>query len=70
VSRAERTEAELLAVQEQLNDLAGVLSTSADGVSGRVDVTMVRATVQQQNELDERFGSGVVRLSGALWPID
>lgn len=68
VSMGLRTEAELLRVQQELNELPGLLTSSADGLSGRVEVTVVRATTQEQRRLDEQFGAGVVRLSGALRP--
>jgi hypothetical protein len=70
VSAASRTQAELNRVQAALSRLPGLTSSGQDVVAGAVDAQVHVATERQQRELDERFGAGVVRLSGALQPID
>ena len=70
VSSAERTQDELNGVQEALNTLPGFSGSGQDVVAGVVDARVFVATERQQRELDERFGVGVVRLSGLLEPID
>jgi hypothetical protein len=39
-------------------------------VAGAVGAEVYVATERRQRGLDERFGAGVVRLSGVLKPID
>jgi hypothetical protein len=70
VSRAIRSDAELRHVQDALNHTPGLLMSGPNGMTGQVDLTVVRATVQQQHEFDARFGPGVVHLTGRLQPID
>jgi hypothetical protein len=70
VSRAERSQAELSRVQEAVSGLSGFAGSGQDVVAGVVDVQVWVATERQQREFDERFGAGVVRLSGLLQPID
>jgi hypothetical protein len=70
VSAAERTHAELRRVQDAASKLPGLVSASTDVVAGVVDLQVYVATEHQQRELDERFGAGVVRLSGLLQPLD
>jgi hypothetical protein len=68
VSAAERTEAELRAIQEEMSDLPGFLGSGV--TEGAVQVSVLVAHVATQRELDDRYGAGVVRLVGALRPID
>ena len=70
VSTARYSEAELGAAQEHLN--AGGEYTSS-GISVRdnaVAVTAWVATESMQARLDERFGPGMVGLSGLLQPVE
>jgi len=76
VTRAERTEAELRAVQDELvaemradGSDPGFLSVAVDVVVGRVDAQVWLATPQDRARLDERFGPGVVRLESVLQPV-
>lgn len=70
VSSAERTEAELRRVQEGLAGEPGTLFSSSDVASGTVELCVPVATEERQRELDERYGTGVVRLVGQLEPLD
>jgi len=70
VSEAIRTDAELRRVQEAVTATPGFLMAGANGFTGQVEVTVIRATVQQQSAFDARFGAGVVRLTGVLAPLD
>jgi hypothetical protein len=70
VSSAPRSEADLLAVQEELMDVPGALSSGPDPATGTVSLAVVRGTLEHQQELDDRFGAGTVRLWGQLEPID
>jgi hypothetical protein len=70
VTAAERPLSELLAVQDELHDELGALSSSVDEVRGVVGVTVVVADKHLQRTLDERYGEGVVELTGALEPLD
>lgn len=64
-----RTEAELRRVQTALENAPGMLSSGADSIGGWVDLTVVRATRQYQQQLDSTYGPGLVRLIGALEPL-
>lgn len=68
VSAAERTEADLRAIQEEMSDVPGFLGSGV--TEGAVQVSVLVARVSTQRELDDRHGAGVVRLVGALQPID
>ena len=70
VSKALRTDAELRRVQEAVVATPGALQAGVNGFTGQVEVTVIRATVQQQAAFDARYGAGVVRLTGVLQPID
>lgn len=70
VSSAERSEAQLHQAQEEVAGEPGVLFTSTDVVSGTVEVGVPVATEERQQELDDRYGSGAVRLVGRLEPLD
>lgn len=65
-----RTEAELRRVQTALEHAPGMLESGADSIGGWVDLTVVRATRQYQQQLDDTYGAGLVRLIGALEPVD
>ena len=66
VSAAERTEAELRAVQERLGDLPGMLSSGV--AQDRVQLSVVHDDGSLQRRLDAEYGSGVVEVSSALRP--
>ncbi|WP_152363617.1 hypothetical protein [Microlunatus speluncae] len=68
VSRAERTEAELQAVQEQLGQVKGFLSSSADARAGVVRADVVWDDGSIQSALNQKFGDGVVVVQSALQP--
>jgi hypothetical protein len=70
VAQAARSEAELSSVQEELPDLPGQLGSGTEARTGQVVVDLLVATEERQRELDAEFGSGTVRLHGALVPID
>jgi hypothetical protein len=70
VSAAPRTQAELHAVQQYLHSLPGLVMTGQDVTTSVATAQVYVATERQQRDLDERFGPGVVRLSGLLQPID
>lgn len=70
VIAAPRPAAELDAITAELSYSADVLSVGTDGRAGFVEVNVILATTQRQQQLDARYGDGVVRLFGALRPID
>ena len=75
VTKAPRTDAELRATDDGATALAvasgaSLLGSRTQGRSGTVMVDVMRATTQLQQQLDARYGAGVVRLVGALRPID
>lgn len=65
VTSAKYTEARLTAIQRELNE-----SSSVDVVRGRVDLSVWVADLARQEELDARYGPGLVRLVGAMQPLD
>lgn len=67
---ADYTEAELLAVQQELQGEPGVVGSGPDTVANRLDVQVFVATVERQADLDARFGPGMVRQEGLLLPLD
>lgn len=71
VTSAERTEAELSAVQASLSeDLGdGLLLAASDVLTGTVEATVTFDDGTLQAALDERHGEGVVRLTSALLPV-
>lgn len=70
VTPAERPLSELQAAQREVHDeLPGVLGSGIDEVDGVVDVTVPVADPATQVALDERYGEGVVRLSGVMRPV-
>lgn len=72
VTQAARTEAELRRVQKAVfADVPGVLFVGVDTVANQVEVGVLVATAELQQELDDTHGPGVVRLlCGALRPLD
>lgn len=68
VTTAERTQAELRAIQEELGELPGVL-TSGVG-RDRVELQVVHDDGSLQRRLDERYGAGVVEVTSALRPYE
>jgi hypothetical protein len=70
VSKAPRTHTALAKILDDLTGMPGMLGVSANDVHGRVDLRIVVATAAQQHQLDAMYGAGIVRLTGALQPID
>ncbi|RJK92973.1 hypothetical protein D5H78_17880 [Vallicoccus soli] len=68
VSRAQRTRAELYALQDELTGRHGALSSSVTEAAGQVELTVPVAFASLQEELDATHGEGVVRLLGVLRP--
>lgn len=70
VSQVERTEAELVAIQQELHEEApgGILSTGITGTDLVLEISVVFDDGTLQHELDERYGEGVVRVHSALSP--
>lgn len=68
VSRAERTSAELQAIQEEISSSEDIAGSGLDEVEGTVRVW---AFVDDglQAELDERYGPGVVTVEATLRPV-
>ena len=68
----EHAYADLLAAQEALHDELGdrLQTSGVDVASNRVDVQVTAVEPGEQEALDERFGEGVVHLTGALRPAD
>ncbi|MFT4220380.1 MAG: hypothetical protein QM611_07695 [Microbacterium sp.] len=70
VTAAERTEAELLSIMDEVMDsVPGVLGGSPDGRAGTVDISVVWDDGALQRKLDARHGTGVVRVESALVPV-
>ena len=67
VSRAVRTAAELRSIQSELNEQVQGLLWSSFG-RDTVDVSVVHDDGSLQQEVDERYGAGVVRVSSVLRP--
>lgn len=70
VSEMEHPYAELLAVQEELGDIDGFLSSGISTLDNRVELQVVLDDGNLQDELDERYGTGVVAVESALTPVD
>lgn len=69
VTTADRTEAELHVIQNEImNTAEGVLSSGGNGMSGTVDVTVIHDDGTLQARLDAEYGTGTVRVSSALVP--
>jgi hypothetical protein len=68
---AERSEADLLAIQQELHEeYEGLLSSGVDTQAGRISAQVIVDDGSLQTELDERYGEGVVVLHSALRPVD
>jgi hypothetical protein len=70
VSLGQRTEADLLRIQQELANEPGLSSSSPDVITGTVEIGVFAAYASRQRELDAKYGQGVVILRGALHPID
>jgi len=70
VSRAAYTGVALANAQRALTNRPGILQIYLDGRTSQLEVTVIRATVQRQRELDREFGPGTIRQYGALAPLD
>ena len=71
VSKAARSQAELLSVQKTLtwDPLPGQGASGIDVAAGQFVADVMVATKERQRELDQRFGKGTVRLQGLLAPV-
>lgn len=69
IASAERSSTELEAIQTALSDEPGFLGSGQDVVANQV-VLQVIVAGDLQAGLDDRYGEGAVRVSGALHPID
>jgi hypothetical protein len=67
---AERTLAELQAVQQELHEELDALTSSVDEVRGVVEVTVRVEEPGTREALAVRYGEDVVRLSAELRPVD
>lgn len=68
VSPGVRTEAELLAVQDQLQGVTGLLSSFPDPRTGVVKAQVIYDDGSLQAALDRRLGEGLVEVESALKP--
>lgn len=66
VSEGARTEAELLAIQEELAEVPGMLFSGPDPKAGVVDIQVVYDDGTLQETLDAEHGPGLVRVDSAL----
>ncbi|WP_204052424.1 hypothetical protein [Microbispora siamensis] len=70
LSRAERAEAELRALQDRaMKEIKGAQSASVDERAGHVEIGVWAATPELQREIDEKYGKGLVVLAGVLTPV-
>ncbi|MGV9774112.1 hypothetical protein [Streptosporangium sp. NPDC003464] len=70
LSRAQRTTAELRALQERAQEeIKGATSVWADGRAGYVKVGVWVVTPELQREVDAKYGKGLVVLEGFLRPV-
>ncbi|PPK92896.1 hypothetical protein CLV92_11269 [Kineococcus xinjiangensis] len=69
ISPAQRTEAEVQRIADEVFARYEGSWGSVDVLTGTVEVGVPVARVSEQRELDERYGPGVVRLRGALQPV-
>ncbi len=67
MSEGQFTEAELLHIQQELDDRYDLLWSSGDTIGERVEVGVIVAEGLQA-EVDERYGEGVVDVQPALTP--
>ena len=70
LSQASRPLSELESIRGEVTAQVGQLSSSLDEVAGVVHVTVPVATEREQEQMDVRFGPGVVVLNSWLRPID
>lgn len=70
ITQAERTEAELRAIQDELTRTPGLLGVGVDAVSGTVGLDVVYDEGGAlQAELDARYGPGLVIVTSTLRPV-
>lgn len=71
VSEAERTEAELLKITDELfGSTPGILYGGPDGNQDAVAIAVTWDDGALQRQLDDRYGGGVVRVASALVPLE
>lgn len=71
ISLAEHPESELRDIQSELTSgVPGMLSTGVDSVRGVVELRVIVDDGSLRQELDDRYGAGVVRVMSALRPVD
>lgn len=69
VTPADHPLSQLRSIQTEVaDDIEGVLVSSVDQVNGIVEVGVVVATPEMQRSLDDKYGEGLVKLTGALQP--
>jgi hypothetical protein len=67
VTRAERTEAELRRIQDEVAGTPGMMTASSGRDVVELDVAYDDGSLQRQ--FDERYGAGVVRVHSAIFPV-
>ena len=71
ITQARHSQLELRAIQEDLVDVGGHLSSSIDVVRNVVEVTVILdRDGELQRDMDERYGTGVVVVDSALKPAE
>ena len=71
VTTAERTEAQLRTIQDEVTTSNGSpLGAGVDVLTGTVELTVTYDDGTLQSELDELHGDGVVRVTSALVPAE
>ena len=68
MSEGQRTEAELLRIQDELGDREDLVWSSSDTIEEQVELGVV-VDDGVQAEMDERYGEGVVDVQPALTPL-
>lgn len=70
VSRGQRTEAELMALQERLpREVKGFANSSSDPRAGVVKLQVFYDDGEIQRALDEKFGTGLIVVTSMLEPV-
>lgn len=69
VTRVERTEKELLALQQQTLDLPGFVGSGAGSPSNQLEVTVFHDDGRIQQWVDREHGAGVVVVESILQPV-
>jgi hypothetical protein len=69
VTRVERTEKELLALQQETLDLPGFIESGAGSPSNRLEITLFHDDGRIQQWLDREHGEGVVDVESVLQPV-